>query len=161
LIKLQEVLRQLCIPFTHFQDRHLPPEFEKDGKTEIYDYGSAALTMVVNTAFKTGNISVLHLKNANDAAKQMEDVKEKMENLYILSHGYSQNPIVDGQVHSAYFAIGSDNYHTADVLGNGRKGKALERMAAMLASTPGPLPSAAEVVVFAVVQVEHITEVSN
>ncbi len=127
----------------------LAPEFESDGKTEKYDYGTGALTMVVNAALKTGNIRVLHVKNAEDAAAQMEEIKAKIVDLFILSHGDSQNAVVDGKSHSAYFAIGSDTYHTSDVLGSGRKGKALTKIAETLESTPGPLPSAAEVIVFA------------
>lgn len=117
------------------------PELEADGKTVKNDYGTGALTSIVNAAIKTGgNIRVLHVKNADDAADQIEGMTAKITNLFFLSHGDAKN-----SPHSAYYAIGSQNFHTEDIA----KSSALSRMAAKLASTPGPLPSAAEVIVFA------------
>jgi RHS repeat-associated protein len=117
------------------------PEFESDGKTIKNDYGTGALTMIVNAAVKTGgNIKVLHVKNADDAATQIEGITAKITNLFFLSHGDAKNA-----PHRAYFAIGTQNFHTEDIA----KSSALSRIAARLASTPGPLPSAAEVIVFA------------
>jgi len=115
------------------------PEFESDGKTIKNDYGTGALTIAVNEAVKTGgNIKILHVKDANDAAGQIENISAKITNLFFLSHGDAKNG------HKAYFAIGTQNFHTSDVAGS----DALSRIAAKLASTPGPLPSAAEVIVF-------------
>ncbi len=115
------------------------PEFESDGKTVKNDYGTGALTTAVNEAIKTGgDIKILHVKDANDAASQIENISAKITNLLFLSHGDANNK------NKAYFAIGSQNFHTSDVAGS----DALSRIAAKLASTPGPLPSAAEVIVF-------------
>ena len=117
------------------------PELEGDGKTVKNDYGTGALTGVVNAAIKTGgNIKVLHVKNADDAANQIEVITAKITNLVFLSHGDAKN-----SPHRAYFAIGSQNFHTEDI----GKSSALARIANKLASTPGPLPSAAEVIIFA------------
>jgi RHS repeat-associated protein len=120
----------------------LAPEFESDGKTVKNDYGTGALTTIVNAAINTGgNIKVLHVKGADDAAKQIESVGAKITNLFILSHGDAK----DGPNHRAYFAIGTQNFHIEDIINS----KALSRISARLASTPGPLPSAAQVVIFA------------
>ena len=116
------------------------PEFESDGKTEKNDYGTGALTTVVNAAMNTeGTIKVLHVKNANDAANQIEGISGKITNLLFLSHGDAKNQ------HQAYFAIGTEALHASDVSGS----RSLERIAKKMASTLGPLPSASEVVLFA------------
>jgi hypothetical protein len=62
-------------------------------------------------------------------------------NLFILSHGDAK----DAPGHRAYFAIGTQIFHTEDIA----KSTTLSRIAARLANTPGPLPSAAQVIVFA------------
>jgi RHS repeat-associated protein len=115
------------------------PEFEKDGKTIKNDFVTNALTTVVNAAAKTGtgflfggssNIKILHVKDAADAATQIEGIKAKITNLFFLSHGSTKNG------DKAYFAIGSQNFHTSDISGS----DALSRIAKRLSS--------AEVIVF-------------
>ena len=121
----------------------LTPEFESDGITVKNDYNTNALTTILNQALATGgNIRVLQVKNSDDAAEQMEKIDQKITNLFILSHGDAK----DKPNHRAYFAIGLQIVHIEDIA----KSTALSRIAARLTGgLPGPVPSVAQVVVFA------------
>ncbi len=118
----------------------LAPKFESDGKTVQNDYGTGALTTIVDQAIKTGgNIKVLHVENADDAATQIEAINAMINNLLILSHGDAK----DAPNHRAYFAIGAEIFHTENIAIS----SALHRISSKLASSIA-LPSAARVVVF-------------
>lgn len=132
--------------FSNNQSVMLAPGYESDGTTIQHDYNTGALTTMVNAAEKTGgNINILHVNNANDAANQMRKFGGRINNLFILSHGDSKNSFVDGEHHSAYFAIGSEVFHASDIL----RSKALSRIAASLSSNRDFLPSPADVILFA------------
>lgn len=119
----------------------LAPEYEDASKKALKkDFGGVALKTIVEEAYKTGNIKVLHVSNADDAADQIEGITSLINNLFIVSHGNSKN-----RPFEAYFAIGEQNFQLKDIAGS----SALDRIASKLASTPGPLPSAAQVLVFA------------
>jgi len=123
------------------------PEYTDNTQTELKnDYGTGALKLMVDAANKTnGTLRVLHVKDANDAANQIGNIKGLISNLFFASHGDAKNGDAKNGPHRAYFAIGSTFFHSEDVL----KSSALSRIAKKLLSTPGPMPSAAEVVVFA------------
>lgn len=124
------------------------PEYESDGKTIKKDYGTGALTMIVNAAMNaggksgslgSGNIKVLHVKDAADAANQIEEVIPQITNLFFLSHGDTKNG------HKAYFAIGTQIFHASNVAGSNE----LSRIATKLANSgSGHFSDAAEVTVF-------------
>jgi hypothetical protein len=68
------------------------------------------------------HIKVVQAGNADDAANQIENISGTIENIIIASHG----DVITG--HEAFFAIGSDNFHKEDVIGN----SALSRIAAKM-----------------------------
>jgi RHS repeat-associated protein len=90
----------------------LAPNYEADGKTIKFDYGTRALGDIVEAAKQTGNIRILHVSDADDAAKQIQEMQGSITNLFILSHGDAKDP----PNHEAYFAIGSKNFHAKDVM---------------------------------------------
>ncbi|MEI3797628.1 MULTISPECIES: DUF6443 domain-containing protein [unclassified Chitinophaga] len=128
--------------YAGIQSVMLAPQYTDDKKqTIVNDYGSGALKIVVDAAINTkGNIRVMHVEDSRDAAEQMESIEGKINNLFILSHGDAANA-----PHRAYFAIGVENFHTEDI----SKSSGLAGIAKKMASTKGPLPSAAQVIVLA------------
>jgi RHS repeat-associated protein len=108
----------------------------------IGDNHGNALFQILTFAKKEGSMKIVQAANDDDAADQIENLNGKINNLFFVSHGDAQNS--QGGKHQAYFAIGNKNFQAKDIAGS----KALERIAAKLGSTPGPLLSAASVIIF-------------
>lgn len=122
----------------------LAPEYDNNGRIKN-DYGTGALENIVNSAMRSGgNLTILHVRDADDAASQMEGITANITNLFILSHGDSKSE----PGHRAYFAIGNKNYNNVMEI---NKSEALSRIATVLATKRGIFTSGygAEVLLFA------------
>ncbi|OQP63651.1 hypothetical protein A4R26_16910 [Niastella populi] len=116
-----------------------PAENKQEKTVLVHGKPDKALQLLINAAEKNGNFIILHVKNVNYAANKIEKLPEKIANLLFLSHGDAQNG------HKAFFSIGATKLQSKDVM----QSPALARIAKKMHSTPGPLPSYAQVVVFA------------
>jgi hypothetical protein len=120
----------------------LTQKYADEKKTTLEkDYGSGALKTILDAALSApgGHIKVVQAADANDAADQIEKIFGKIDLLFIASHGTTHRR------QKAFFSIGSDFFQAGDIAGS----SALSRIAAKMASTGGPLPSAASVILFA------------
>lgn|GEM_PF-2836729 len=124
--------------FAQSQNVMIFPVANADGSGLIADNKKDnALQIALNAAqsLPEGNVHILQVKNAQDAANQVESLGVQISNLFIASHGYGA---IGGR---AYFALGSTTYNTPAAI---RKSEELSRIAKFMVDVPG-----AEVVLMA------------
>ncbi len=88
------------------------PQSRDDGSVVGDSKTDNALQIALKAAksLPDGNVRILQVKDANDAADQIQNLGLEISNLFVASHGYGA---IDGQ---AYFAIGSTNFNTPKAL---------------------------------------------
>jgi len=104
------------------------PEFANGKDGGLKEDNNRALGSMLNSALSaqkadfSGTIQILHIKDAKDAANQIENLQGSIINLFIASNGYYG----DNNGGKAYFAIGSTKYNDAKVIADS---KSLQRIA--------------------------------
>ena len=117
----------------------IAPEYNDSRPPGLVHDNNGALKRIFDAAMATGgNIRILQVRDAMDAADQVECLSQKIMNLIILSHG---DP-TDLPGHRAYFALGSTNFHTEDI----ESSKELARIAKKIDNS---LPTVASVILIA------------
>lgn len=114
------------------------------GKDQILgDNHGNTLWLALSYARKSasGSVKILQVQDANDAADQIEKLNGAVRNLFILSHGDASS----AEGHQAYFSVGGQAFQAKDIAGSAAFGK----IASKLQQGQGPLPTAAEVIIFA------------
>lgn len=120
--------------------------FGKDkpgGKNQILgDNHGNTLWLSLSYARKSanGSVKILQVEDADDAAKQIEQLNGSVRNLFMISHGDASS----AEGHQAFFSIGRQAFQAKDIAGSA----AFTRIGARLTQTPGPLPTAVQVIIF-------------
>jgi RHS repeat-associated protein len=113
-------------------------EYSDDTKKNIKgDELSGTLKKDLDLAKKYGHISILQVRDVSDAADQIENFSKKIDNLLIDSHG---------GLDKASFFIGETIFDNSLKIS---KSVELGRIASKLSSTPGPMPSATNILIMA------------